>query len=149
MKYLIEIPVDSSLEIIKQSFNRELFTALKPPFVSLRILRYDGNSEGNEIHLQIKSMFLVQNWVSVISREWKNDHEWGFEDVGKVLPFFLKSWKHKHIVRKSEKGSVIVEDVWYEPKQKWMSVFVRFFVYLQFKPRPRVYRRWFNNFAHD
>lgn len=149
MNYLIEIPVDSSLETIKQSFNRKLFTALKPPFVSLRILRYDGNSVGNEIHLQVNSMFIVQKWVSVISKEWENDIEWGFEDIGKVLPFFLKSWKHKHIVRKSEKGSVIVEDVTFEPKQKWMTVFVRFFVYLQFKPRPKVYRRWFNNLVHE
>ena len=40
-----------------------------------------------------------------------------FEDIGLNLPFGLKSWKHSHIVKPYESGSVIIDKVYIGEKK--------------------------------
>ncbi|PLW91759.1 MAG: hypothetical protein C0592_14225 [Marinilabiliales bacterium] len=143
MKILIKIPVKSDAETVANGFTRELFQKLRPPMTSLKILRYDGNTPGDEVHLKVGVFFFKQRWISKITDSWDNDDEWGFEDIGLKLPFFLKSWKHRHRVQKNLDGSTIIEDIDFEPRFRILRNLIRQVLYLQFKSRKTVYQRHF------
>lgn len=145
MIFRMEIPVQAAPNTVREGFTRSLFEALRPPGIKLRIDRYDGNNPGDSIHLTAGVLFVRFRWESLITAQWEKDGEWGFEDQGVKLPFFLKSWTHRHLVQSMPKGSVIIEDVQYEPRRKWMRFFARILVNLQFHPRPKVYRKYFGN----
>ena len=97
-----------------QGFSRELFEKLTPPWASADLDRFDGCKKGDEVHLTLKLMGSSQKWVSVITEATENSDEWFFVDEGKVLPWPLKEWRHKHCVRKiSETKSEIIDDISY------------------------------------
>jgi ligand-binding SRPBCC domain-containing protein len=143
MKIYIEIPVKSNAEKVIRNFNIDLFRKLKPPLTSLKILRYDGNQKGDEVHLKIGVLFFKSTWFSKISDTWNHNKEWGFEDRGIKLPFFLKSWKHKHRISKLKNSCIIIEDIDFEPKWRIFRSLIRHILYLQFKTRKKVYQREF------
>lgn len=127
MNNLNEIPVKSDYKTVSQRSTKKLFCKLKHPLTSLTVLRYDGNKRGDKVHLKIGIRFVRQKWKSKISKNWDNDKEWGFEDVGIKLPFFLKSCKHRHSVQKNENRSTIIEDIKFEPKYQFFKRLIRLF----------------------
>jgi len=115
MKITVGTTIESSIEKVKQNFNKELFLALTPPWIKMELLRYDGNQVGDEIHLELQFPFKKFSWVSLIVDYQENPLEISFIDVGKVLPPFLKSWHHLHIIRRlNEKQTLLIDDVTFE-----------------------------------
>ena len=99
-----------------EKFDRDLFVKLKPPGIGLKIIRFDGCNEGDVVELELNFGLFKQKWISRISEFVRTDNEIYFvdESYGKDLPFFLKAWKHKHIIKSSEKGTVIIDDINYK-----------------------------------
>jgi ligand-binding SRPBCC domain-containing protein len=92
-------------------FNRHLLEALSPPLMKLRILRYDGQSLGDRFCMQLGPKMFNIRWEGLVSAAGRTPGTFWFEDVGVQLPFPLKRWKHKHLVRKSGTGTVIIDIV--------------------------------------
>ena len=85
--------------------------------------------------------------MSVVHENYKLERDnLSFEDKGLVLPFGLKSWRHRHIVKPHESGALIIDQIYLEEK----NIFKKFFVYpLMLFPiviRKVTYKIWFNYF---
>ncbi|MDX2003578.1 MAG: hypothetical protein SFW35_14175 [Chitinophagales bacterium] len=107
----IETPVDGHYPEVFKKFDRRLFENLQPSFPPSKIIRYDGNSKGDRVMLKVWTGLTYENWESVITENACNEHECFFIDEGTQLPWFLKKWKHRHIVRKAAFGSLIIDEI--------------------------------------
>lgn len=113
MKITIKTRVNSDLQKVKSGFTEELFLSLNPPFPPVKLLEFGGCQTGDVVSLQLNFILFKQTWTSHIIEDGKSEQQWHFVDQGVKLPFFLKSWTHRHVVRKGVKGSVIMDDITY------------------------------------
>ena len=145
MKLLFTTPIDQPFEKIRERFNQNLFTYLAPPFLPVKILRFDGIKKNDEIHLKLGP---GQHWISLITLEATTDKGWSFIDEGKVLPWPLIFWKHHHRVdRISETSSQIVDDIEFECRPKVLGPLIRPILWSVFAVRPRRYQQYFKDIS--
>jgi len=147
MNLKFKTEVSSSLEQVKQGFDRTLFLQLKPPMIQLVLDRFDGCEVGHEIHLRVGLPGLLQTWVSRITfHEWVKD-SWCFIDEGDRLPFPLKKWRHRHSVRALPAGgSEICDEISYSSGNEILDLILYGPLWLSFASRASVYRRFFGLF---
>lgn len=146
MKLYFETKVASSLSQIQIGFNEELFKKLKPPFVCLKVERFDGCQKGDEVHLQLGVPGLLQKWVSHITAAEETSDSWLFIDEGFVLPPPLKKWKHEHRVTKvSENISMISDSISYDCGNPILNKILWSPLWLSFSVRPQIYRSVFGS----
>lgn len=144
MNLYFEAQVKSTVQEIKAGFNQDLFLKLKPPFMSLRLERFDGCEKGHEVHLKMGAMGILQNWVSEITDSSHTDTVWQFIDEGKVLPAPFTSWKHVHRVEKiNETSSRISDSIEYRCTSSMLERALWGPLWLSFAVRPRIYRKVF------
>ncbi len=144
MKLKFETIVPCELSVVKKGFTKDLFMALKPPFVTLNVERFDGCSAGNEVHLNLKSIGPAQKWVSHITDEQQTDKEWFFIDEGFKIPWPLAKWKHVHkVVSINDKSSLIVDDINFDCVFPWMNGLFYPVLWLSFSVRPSRYKKYF------
>ena len=130
-------------EHIKQGFTADLFLSLNPPFPKVKLLRFDGCKSGDEVRLELNFLFFRQNWISKISEDKEDNQTWYFVDQGTTLPFFLKSWKHKHIVENHTTDSMIIDQISFTSGYWIIDFFLYPVLMLQFLYRKPIYRKWF------
>lgn len=135
--------VQQPLEQVRAGFTRSLFERLAPPFPPVRVLRFDGCTTGDEVHLELDFLLTRQQWVSVIVGDGLTAEAWHFIDVGRELPFFLKSWRHEHRVERDGAGSRIVDAIRYQGPNALVSWLLYPALWLQFAYRVPIYRRVF------
>ncbi len=129
---------------IKQGFTRDLFLSLNPPLPKVRLIRFDGCKTGDQVGLELNFIFFRQQWVSEIVDDEEDELVWLFVDRGVKLPFFLKSWKHKHIVQSRNAGSEIIDDITYSTGYLVTDVLLYPLLFVQFLYRKPIYRKWFS-----
>lgn len=145
MKIYLETIVHQNYEKVIAGFDLKLFEALKPPFVAMKVERYDGSKKGDVVALEINLFGRKQKWVSLITDHGANENQTWFIDVGEKLPPPLKSWHHKHsIVRLSEFKSKIIDDIDFKTSNKALDLAIYPALYAQFAYRIPVYKRYFN-----
>ena len=132
-----------SKEHIKQGFTKDLFLSLNPPFPKVKLLRFDGCKSGDEVGLELNFLFFRQKWISKIIEDKEDNQSWYFVDQGTTLPFFLKSWKHKHIVENLRSDSMIIDQISYTSGYWIMDLLLYPVLLLQFLYRKPIYRKWF------
>ena len=146
MNLFFETQVASSLSTVKAGFNEELFRALKPPFVSLKVERFDGCKKGDEVHLMLGTPGFLQKWVSHITSSEETPHSWVFVDEGFVLPPPLKKWKHEHRVTEVSKNvSKITDSISFDCGNSLLNRIFWGPLWLSFRVRPQVYRSVFGS----
>lgn len=145
-KLYFETKVNGFYKDVFARFDVELFKALKPPGVNLEVVRFDGSQTGNEVHLRIGQLGLSTNWISLITEDKSDERECYFIDEGSKLPPPLKTWRHKHIVRKIDENScLIIDDISYTCHGGIISENIMWPVlWTQFSMRAPVYRRYFS-----
>ncbi len=144
MKLIFQARVESNLKTIQSRFDRELFTALKPPLVGMNLIRFDGCKKGDEVHLETGLPGFMQKWVSVITDENETEQEWFFVDEGRVLPFPLKRWRHTHrVIRDGEGGAVIRDEIEFGCANPAIEFCMAPALWAAFSVRPGRYRRIF------
>lgn len=92
-------------------FDLRLFLALRPTVPHLSVIRFDGSKPGDRVMVKIGIPPVYQRWESVITDEKVGEDESYFVDEGAVLPWPIKSWRHRHIIRRTDRGSVIIDDI--------------------------------------
>ena len=142
IKITTHIPDKSPAEVW-ENFDRELLDKLNPPWVSAKLLRYDGNNPGDEVHLQLNFILFKQNWISIITDNNSSEGHYEFIDKGRQLPFFLKSWKHRHVITAYNNGTNIVDDIHFSTSNLISDLLLYPVLYLQFWYRKPVYRKVF------
>ncbi len=132
-----------SKERIKQGFTRDLFLSLNPPFPRVNLFQFDGCKTGDQVGLELNFIFFKQKWISKIIEDNEDDRVWYFIDQGTTLPFFLKSWKHRHIVEESKSDSFIIDQISYSSGFWIIDIILYPVLLLQFLYRKPIYRKWF------
>jgi len=138
--------VTSSLEGVKQGFDRSLFLQLKPPLIQLVLDRFDGCEVGDEIHLRVGIPGALQTWVSRITFHHYDGDSWSFVDEGNPLPFPLRQWLHRHGVRRlASGGAEISDEISYSCGNRILDLLILGPLWLSFAGRASVYRRVFRS----
>lgn len=142
MKIYLETKVEKSAEEVIAGFNEELFKALAPPFPPSRLKQFDGSETGDIVRIEIWNLGW-QEWVAEIIDHGSDEDGYFFVDIGKKLPWPLKQWRHRHGVRKTEEGSVIVDDIEYSTGKHILDQAIFPVLKSQFTYRQPIYRRRF------
>lgn len=143
MKVQIKTRVNKDFKHVFQRFDIHLFMKLKPPFIGLSVIRFDGCKTGDIVHVEINILGMKQKWISEITEYVENSEEIYFVDEGKVLPKPLRYWKHKHVIQKSIDSSVIIDDISYSTNRKILDFLLFPLFFLQFFYRKPVYKSYF------
>ncbi|HAX49579.1 MAG TPA: hypothetical protein PK605_07245 [Ignavibacteria bacterium] len=143
MKIKIKTKVEQDFRSVFQAFDIKLFMKLKPPFVGLNVIRFDGCKKNDIVDVEINILGFKQRWVSVITDNGESASEVYFVDEGKDLPKPLKDWKHRHIIEKSVDSSIIIDDITYSSGNFLMDLLLFPAFFLQFYYRKPVYRSYF------
>ncbi len=125
-------------------FNADLFQALNPPFPPVRLLRFDGSSKGDEVHIELNFIFFKQIWKSLITENAITTQEVYFIDEGIKLPFFLTYWRHKHRIVKEGAHTIIIDDITFRTPFLLFDFILYPVLYGQFLYRKPIYRKLFS-----
>lgn len=143
MKLIIKQKVNGNYKDLMSRFDKDLFEALKPKNGKMEIVEFTGSKKGNKVHLRFLSPFKSE-WISDIVDDDINENRALFIDVGRTLPFPLKSWTHKHIVRKiDEVKSEIIDDMEFSTGNKILDLLIYPGLWFVFSPRKKIYRDYF------
>jgi ligand-binding SRPBCC domain-containing protein len=143
MKINISTRVDKNYLEVKEGFTENLFLKLNPPFPPVRLLRFDGSSKGDIVSLELNFLFFKEKWISEITADHTDENEFFFVDEGVKLPFFLKTWTHKHRIIKKGTGSLIKDEITYLGKFGLMTLLLFPVLYGQFLYRKPIYKKFF------
>lgn len=140
--YLSTIVSGNYKEVMKQ-FDRKLFEALTPDDRVMELIEFTGSKEGDWVHLRFKLPFRA-DWKSEITEDGMDEEKAWFVDEGRVLPFGLGYWKHKHIVEKmDDNSSRIIDDIEYKAQNSLLTLLIYPVLFAAFYPRKRAYRKYF------
>jgi ligand-binding SRPBCC domain-containing protein len=145
MKIRLTTEVKQDYLKVKDGFNADLFKALNPPFPPVKLLRFDGSSRGDLVSLELNFILFKQVWTSEITADHLDEKEFYFIDEGIKLPFFLKKWRHKHLLISCGKDkTLIVDEINYSGPNLLLSLLIYPVLYLQFSLRNPVYKKVFS-----
>ena len=132
------------LDVMKR-FDRQLFEALLPPVGKTEIVAFTGSETGDKVHLRFITPFKAE-WISDITDHGQDDKEAWFIDEGRVLPFGLTYWRHKHIVRKiDDHTSEIIDDITYKASNSILTLAMYPGLLASFYPRKPIYKKYFKS----
>lgn len=127
---------------VYSGFSVNLFRALNPPGITCDIIRFDGSTAGDKVHFILYIAGIRREWKGEIIHSEITDDKIEFTDTGVVLPFPLSTWKHTHIIEKSETGCSITDDIRFTTRIV-PAILLYPLLYFQFMYRRPVYQRFF------
>lgn len=143
MTIILKTEVAGNYLDIMQKFDRELFEALKPP-VGMSIREFTGSQKGDKVVLDF-TFPAKFTWQSDIIEHGQNKEKAWFVDIGSVLPWPLKSWRHEHIVERiDDHSSCIIDHMTYSCSNAAITMAVKPFLFAAFYPRKRIYKQYFS-----
>lgn len=138
MKLIIKTDISRNFREVFSRFDQNLFEALKPPLVSLKVVRFDGCKKGDEVHLSVAG----QRWVSHITDYYEDNDQIYFVDQGAIIPPPIKHWKHIHrIERTGENTSVVIDDIEYSTGNIILDKMLYPALYAMFSLRGPIYKK--------
>ena len=143
MRLQITTTVSADLKKVKAGFNESLFLSLNPPFPPVKLLEFGGCKKGDRVSLDLNFILFRQQWTSLITSDEESDKEWFFVDEGIQLPFFLTSWKHKHIVIQNG-NTRIIDDIQFSTGWLLFDYLIYPILWLQFAYRKPIYKKRFS-----
>ncbi len=144
MKLILRTKVNGNYKDVMSKFDRDLFLALAPPFPPIELKKFTGSETGDEVHIRFKPP-VNKDWISDITDHGFDENEAYFVDEGRVVPPPLKTWKHRHIVRRiSENESEIVDDIEYGCGNGILNILMYPALLIGFFPRRWTYKKYFN-----
>jgi ligand-binding SRPBCC domain-containing protein len=147
VKIIIKTIVDGHYKTVINQFDKQLFEALAPKTATMLIKEFTGSKKGDKVHIQFVSPFKA-DWISDIVEDGVNEQEAYFVDEGRVIPFGIATWQHKHIVRNvSATTCEIIDDITYTGVNKLWTLLLYPGLYFGFYPRKKVYKNYFNKKA--
>ena len=85
--------------------------------------------------------------MSVVHENYSLSQDYlSFEDIGVILPFGLKGWRHQHVVKSHESGAIIIDKVFMDEEKKIKKYFIYPIMLFPIIIRRFTYKIWFNFF---
>ncbi|MDR7131512.1 ligand-binding SRPBCC domain-containing protein [Algoriphagus sp. 4150] len=144
MKINLSTRVNQDYTSVKNGFDETLFTKLSPPFPPVKLLRFDGSEIGDLVSLELNFLLFKQQWTGKITENKMTANEYYFIDVGIVLPFFLKKWRHTHRIINQGNHSEIRDEVEFSGPFGLATLLLYPLIYLQFLYRKPIYKKIFS-----
>jgi len=143
MNFIIKTQVAGNYLDVMERFDLDLFEALKPVGAKMEVVQFTGSQTGDIV--EIKFVWPIKaSWISDITDHGSDEAHAFFLDEGRVLPWPLKHWKHRHIVEKiDDQSCTIVDDITFSSGWKVLDFFMYLPLYFSFYPRKQIYRRYF------
>jgi hypothetical protein len=139
MNITLKSTVHAELTSVHNRFDQHLFSYLLPP--GAKLIAYGGSKKGDIVHLKLP---LAGEWISEITENGMSTDMYYFIDEGRKLPFPLKKWKHKHLLRRSGNGTTIEDHMRFSTGFMILDILVYPFLLLAFLPRVWQYKSYFN-----
>jgi ligand-binding SRPBCC domain-containing protein len=143
MHIKISTRVESPLQEVRAGFTEDLFLSLNPPFPPVKLQEFGGCETGDRVALELNFLLFRQQWVSDITHHEESDQKWLFVDEGTKLPFFLKSWQHRHVVEARVDGAEIIDDIRFTTGTFLTDFLMYPALLLQFLYRKPIYKKIF------
>lgn len=144
MTLTIRTAVEQPIDQVWAGFNRDLFDRLSPPFPPVRVLRFDGCLTGDVVSLELNFLLFRQTWTSDIIKQRTTPDEIYFVDQGVKLPFFLRTWHHKHRLIRQGNGTVIADEITFQTPNRLVDYLLYPLMWAQFAYRKPIYRQTFS-----
>ena len=138
MNVTLRSTVKGELDVVYQQFNADLFRYLLPP--GAKLLEFGGSRTGDIVHLKLP---IAGEWLSEITEDSTSQEECYFIDQGRKLPFPLKKWRHKHILRRHGKETIIEDNMNFSTGSIIIDILFYPVLYFAFLPRVWQYRKYF------
>jgi len=142
MNFKITTPIRKDYQSVFAAFDQKLFEFLLPPKAMASLVQFGGSRKGDIVHIQFSLPYKAE-WISEITHDECNDTACMFIDEGKKLPFGLKTWKHRHIVKKDGDHCLIIDDISFSYANKFLDALFFPLLYLSFLPRKKQYQQYF------
>ena len=145
MRLTLTTSVAQPYQTVFAGFDANLFLRLAPPLVRVRLVRFDGCRVGDVVALELKPLGMpAQRWTSRITEFAETADEIYFvdESEGADLPFFLRTWRHKHRICRNGDGATIIDAIEYTAPLG-LNYLLYPILWLQFAWRKPIYRRTF------
>lgn len=144
MKINLSTKVNQDYLSVKNGFDQTLFNKLSPPFPPVKLERFDGSEVGDMVSLELNFLLFKQHWTSEITESETTAEEYFFVDIGVVLPFFLKKWRHKHRILNLGGQAIIKDEVEFSGPFGLATLLLYPAIYLQFLYRKPIYKKVFS-----
>ncbi len=144
MRIRIKTIVNASLETVIDGFDESLFLKLSPPFPPVKLMHFDGCQKDDRVKLELNFILFRQTWESLIVEDHRTQHEFYFVDEGVQLPFFLKTWQHRHVIETTNGKTMILDDIQYATPMKIFDWLMYPALFLQFLYRKPIYKKIFS-----
>jgi len=143
MKFTIKTPVVGHYKEVMSKFDLDLFEFLKPKGAKMQVVQFTGSEKGDTVHIRFTSP-IKADWVSKITDHGHNEEEAFFLDEGCKLPWPLKKWRHRHVVKNAGATKSVIEDqIEYKTSNVILDLLIRPFMYMGFYPRRKQYQTYF------
>ena len=143
MKFTIKTPVTGNYKDVMSKFDLDLFEFLKPKGAKMEVVKFTGSETGDTVHIRFTSP-IKADWISDIVDHGIDDDEAFFLDVGSTLPWPIKKWKHRHVVKNVGTNESVIEDqIEYKTSNVILDALIRPFMYMGFFPRRKQYQTYF------
>lgn len=142
MQFTFITHVNAPIDHVAKNFNQELLEKLKPPGVSMELLRYDGQFAGNQLSFKIGIGPFKQQWDGIITAHRYTQAHWLFRDEGLRLPKPLKNWKHTHALKSIDsKTTAVIDRIKFEGNSKLSTLFLVIPMIMMFFMRKPGYKK--------
>ena len=140
MKITLKSKVTGNLQFIKDHFDEGLFKYLLPP--GAQLIEFGGSSTGDTVHLKLP---IAGEWISEITEHHAEDNLYYFIDEGRKLPFPLKTWRHRHVLKGQEEYTMIEDHMSFSTGFILSDLLFYPVLLLSFLPRLWQYKMYFKN----
>lgn len=134
--------VSAQRDVVASQFDQSLLLKLKPPLVTMRLIQYDGQFRGDELKFAVGFGKLTQTWHGKITQHRYTDKDWLFRDEEIAVPFPLQKWQHTHALKANDSGTLIIDRVKFEGKNRIYTLLLCLPIALMFLLRKPPYQRW-------
>lgn len=134
--------VSAQRDVVASQFDQSLLLKLKPPLVTMRLIQYDGQFRGDELKFAVGFGKFTQTWHGKITQHRYTDKDWLFRDEEIAVPFPLQKWQHTHALKANDSGTLIIDRVKFEGKNRIYTLLLCLPITLMFLLRKPPYQRW-------
>tara|TARA_B110000438_G_scaffold292093_1_gene329928 strand:+ start:291 stop:737 length:447 start_codon:yes stop_codon:yes gene_type:complete len=131
----------STSHVIK-SFHEIKFVKFLISTQPVKILEWKGISNGD--NASFKFWFFGWKRMDVIHQNYNSKANYlSFEDHGVGLPFGLLSWKHRHVIEKVPKGTLITDSISFDENSIVKKFLIKPIMLFPIITRKITYKVWF------
>lgn len=142
MQFTFVTQVSAQRDVVASQFDQSLLLKLKPPLVTMRLIQYDGQFRGDELKFAVGFGKFTQTWHGKITQHRYTDKDWLFRDEEIAVPFPLQKWQHTHALKANDSGTLIIDRVKFEGKNRIYTLLLCLPIALMFLLRKPPYQRW-------